>query len=57
MAPGTYSDSVDVAVCTDSTCTQTQSGTDVIVPVNYTSRSMLLPVSLRTRRRLAPDSP
>jgi outer membrane protein assembly factor BamB len=36
LAPGTISDSVDVAVCTDSTCAQTQSGTDVIVPVNYT---------------------
>jgi outer membrane protein assembly factor BamB len=36
MAPGTYSDSVDVAVCTDSTCTKTQSGTEVIVPVKYT---------------------
>jgi outer membrane protein assembly factor BamB len=36
IGPGTYSDSVHVAICTDSSCTQIRSGTEVIVPVTYT---------------------
>ena len=35
IAPGTYSDSVQVAICTDSTCTHLQSGSEVTVPVTY----------------------
>lgn len=36
IGPGTYSDSVHVAICVDSSCTQIQSGSEVIVPVTYT---------------------
>jgi outer membrane protein assembly factor BamB len=36
LAPGSYSDSVQVAICTDSTCTKVQSGSQVTVPVRYT---------------------
>lgn len=35
IAPGSYSDTVQVSICTDSTCTQTQSGSEVTVPVTY----------------------
>ena len=33
---GTYADSVHVGICTDSSCTQIQSGSELIVPVTYT---------------------
>lgn len=36
LAPGDYSDSVQVAICTDSTCSDIQSGSQVTVPVTYT---------------------
>lgn len=36
IGPGTYSDSVHVAICTDSSCTHLQSGSELIVPVTYT---------------------
>jgi outer membrane protein assembly factor BamB len=36
IAPGTYSDSVQLVICTDSTCSQIQSGSEVTVPVRYT---------------------
>ena len=35
IGPGTYSDSVRVAICTDSSCTQIQSGSERTVPVTY----------------------
>jgi outer membrane protein assembly factor BamB len=36
IGPGTYSDSVMLAICTDSTCAQVQGGTELNVPVVYT---------------------
>lgn len=36
IAPGAYADTVQVAICTDSACTNVQSGSAVSVPVTYT---------------------
>jgi len=35
VAPGTYNDTVQVGICTDSSCSQIQGGTIVTVPVTY----------------------
>lgn len=35
IGAGTYTDTVELAICTDSSCTQLQSGTKVSVPVTY----------------------
>jgi outer membrane protein assembly factor BamB len=36
LGPGKYSDTIQVFICTDSTCTSTQSGSQVTVSVTYT---------------------
>lgn len=35
LAPGSYSDTVEISICTDSTCNTTQSGSTVAVRVTY----------------------
>lgn len=36
IGPGTYSDTIEVAICVDSGCAQTQAGTTISIPVTYT---------------------
>ena len=36
VGAGTYPDTVTLAICTDSTCAQMQSGSEITIPVTYT---------------------
>lgn len=35
VAPGSYSDTIKISICTDSSCTNIQSGSTITVPVTY----------------------